>query len=88
MGYEVNFYETRDIIEALLNETTNPKTTYFGTYDEAKTRISLEIEIPQVLKRGKKRMETLKKKLKGDPLMLTKGKGEDEEEEEGEEKEE
>jgi regulator of RNase E activity RraB len=62
LGYEVNIDDTRDIIEALLNEPIDPKAAYFGTYDEAKTRISLEIEIPQVLKRGKKRMEIIKKR--------------------------
>ena len=46
LGYEVNIDETKDIIEALINEMVNPKATYFGTYKEAKARIELEIKIP------------------------------------------
>ena len=41
LGYEVNIDETKDIIEALINELVNPKATYFGTYEEAKARIEL-----------------------------------------------
>ena len=43
-----------------MNEHVDAKVAYFGTYDEAKTRISLEIEIPQVLKREKERMKSIK----------------------------
>ena len=43
---EVNIDETKDIIEALVNELVDPKATYFGTYDEAKARIELEIKLP------------------------------------------
>ena len=46
LGYEVNIDETKDIIEALINEPVDPKATYFGTYDEAKARIELEIKLP------------------------------------------
>ena len=46
LGYEVNIDETKDIIEALINELVNPKATYFGTYEEAKERIELEIKLP------------------------------------------
>ena len=77
LGYEVNIDETKDIIEALINELVNPKATYFGTYEEAKTRIELEIKLPQVVNKGKKRIAKMKTKA---PPMLTKGKGEDEEE--------
>ena len=41
LPYEVNIDETKDIIEALVNEPVDPKTPIFGTYDEAKTRIEL-----------------------------------------------
>ena len=41
LGYEVNIDETKDIIEALVNELVDPKAAYFGTYDEAKARIEL-----------------------------------------------
>ena len=34
LGYEVNIDETRDIIEALINEPIDPKVSYIGTYDE------------------------------------------------------
>ena len=44
--YEVNIDETKDIIEALINELLNPKDTYFGTYEEVKARIELEIKLP------------------------------------------
>ena len=46
LGYEVNIDETKDIIEALINEPVDPKAAYFGTYDEAKARIKLEIKLP------------------------------------------
>ena len=46
LDYKVNIDETKDIIEALINEPTNPKAPYFGTYDEAKARIELEIKLP------------------------------------------
>ena len=46
LGYEVNIDETKDIIKALLNKLVDPKVAYFGTYDEAKTRIELEINLP------------------------------------------
>ena len=31
LGYEVNIDETKDIIEALINEPIDPKATYFGS---------------------------------------------------------
>ena len=46
LPYEVNIDETKDIIEALVNEPIDPKAPIFGTYDEAKTRIELQIKIP------------------------------------------
>ena len=46
LSYEVNIDETKDIIEALINEPVDPKAPYFGTYDEAKARIELEIKLP------------------------------------------
>ena len=58
----------------------------FGTYDEEKVRIELEIKLPQAISKGKRKIE----KLKTDtgPLMLTEGKGEDAEGEESEKEEE
>ena len=41
LPYEVNIDETKDIIEALVNEPIDPNVPYFGTYDEAKERIEL-----------------------------------------------
>lgn len=46
LGYEVNIDDTRDIIEAVLNEPVDPKEPYFGTYEEANARVSLEIKLP------------------------------------------
>ena len=46
LGYEVNIDETRDIIEELINEIFNPKAPYFGTYEEAKSKIELGIKLP------------------------------------------
>lgn len=46
LSYEVNIDETKDIIEALVNETIDPKAPYFGTNEEAKARIELEIKLP------------------------------------------
>ena len=45
LGYEINIDETKDIIEALINDPENPKVAYFGTYEEAKARIELEIKL-------------------------------------------
>ena len=44
LGYEVNIDETKDIIEALVNDLVDPKATYFDTYDEEKARVVLEIK--------------------------------------------
>ena len=44
LGYEVSIDEIKDIIEDLANEPVNSKDAYFGTYDEAKARIELEIK--------------------------------------------
>ena len=41
LQYEVNINETKDIIEALVNEPIDPKSPYFGTHEEAKARIEL-----------------------------------------------
>ena len=38
LRYEVNIDETKDIIEALINEPVDPKASYFGTCDEARPR--------------------------------------------------
>lgn len=46
LGYEVNIDEIKHIIEALVNEPVDPKAPYFGTYDEAKDKIELEIKLP------------------------------------------
>ena len=46
LSYEINIDETKDIIEALINEPVDPKAAFFGTYDEAKARIELEIKLP------------------------------------------
>lgn len=46
LPYDVNIDETRDIIKALGNEPVDPKKPIFGTYDEAKARIELEIKLP------------------------------------------
>ena len=43
---EVNIDETKDIIEALVNDPVDPKVAYFGTYDEAKAKIELEVKLP------------------------------------------
>ena len=60
LPYEVIIDETRDIIEALVNEPVDPKLPVFGTYEEAKSRIELSIKIPQAISRGKKRVAKLK----------------------------
>ena len=83
LPYEVNIDEARDIIEALVNEPVDPRQPIFGTYDEAKARIELQIKITQAISKGKRRIAKLKTEI--GPLMLTEGKGEDEEEEEEEE---
>lgn len=78
LPYEVNIDETKEIIEALVNELVDPKVPIFGTYDEAKTRIELQIKIPLAINRGKKKVSKLKST--DVHLMITEGKGEDEDE--------
>ena len=56
LPYEVNIDETKEIIEALVNELVDPKASIFGTYDKAKTRIELQIKIPQAINKGKRRI--------------------------------
>ena len=85
LPYEVNIDETKDIIEAPVNEPIDPKLPIFVTYDEAKKKIELGVKIPQALSRGKKRVAKLKTVV--GPLMITEGKGEDEEEPDDEEEE-
>src|SRR4029434_8856579 len=86
LPYELNIDDARDIIEALINEPVDPRLPAFGTYDEAKVRIELEIKLPQAISKGKRKIEKLK--TDSGPLMLTEGKGEDKEGEESEEEEE
>lgn len=43
LPYEINIDEARDIIEAFVNEPTNPNLPTFDTYEEAKKRIELSI---------------------------------------------
>ena len=73
LRYEVNIDDTKDIIKALKNEPMDPKAPYFCTYEEAKARISLEIKIPQSMKRGRKKVERIIKENKSSssPLLLT-----------------
>ena len=85
LGYEVNIDETKDIIEALINELVDHKASYFGTYDETKTRIELEIKLTQAVNKGKKIIAKLKT---CSTLLLTKRKGEYEKVEDEEELEE
>ncbi|GLJ07187.1 hypothetical protein SUGI_0060910 [Cryptomeria japonica] len=47
--------EVRDIIEALINEPAIPNTPAFGTYDEAKARIELEIKLPKPITSTKRK---------------------------------
>ena len=67
LDYDLNINDTKDI------ELVDPKATYFGTYDEAKARIELEINLPQLVRRGRKRIEKIIKnpKSSSSPLMIT-----------------
>ncbi|GLJ28251.1 hypothetical protein SUGI_0555170 [Cryptomeria japonica] len=47
--------EARDTIEALINEPAIPNTPAFGTYDEAKARIELEIKLPKAITSTKRK---------------------------------
>lgn len=82
LEYEVNINDAKDIIEALLNESVDPKAPHFGTYEEAKERIELEIKLPQVVNKGRKRIAKLKQA--SSTLLLIEGKGDDIEEDEAE----
>ena len=46
LPYEVNIDETKEIIESLVNQPIDPKEPYFGTYEEEKVGIELEIKLP------------------------------------------
>src|SRR5271156_1430851 len=83
LPYEINIDEARDIIEALVNEPAIPNIPAFGTYDEAKARIELEIKLPREISSCKRKEAKIKPTL-GSP-MITEDKGEDEEKEESEE---
>lgn len=87
LGYEVKINDTRDVIEDLLNKPMDPKAPYFGTYEEEKARIALEIKLPQALKRGRNEVEKILKDTKSSNslLLLTEGKGDDIKEEGGDE---
>ena len=87
LEYEVNIDDTKDIIEALPIKLMDPKTTYFGTYEEDKVRIELEIKLPKVGSMRRKMIEKIIKNTKqlGSPLILTRGKGDDIEDENKEE---
>ncbi|GLJ10090.1 hypothetical protein SUGI_0121890 [Cryptomeria japonica] len=56
LPYEINIDEARDIIEALINELAIPNTPAFGTYDEAKDRIELEIKLPKAITSTKRKV--------------------------------
>ncbi|GLJ36661.1 hypothetical protein SUGI_0737540 [Cryptomeria japonica] len=58
LPYEINIDEARDIIEALINEPAIPNTPAFGTYDEAKARIELEIKLPKAITSTKRKATT------------------------------
>ena len=47
----------------------DPKAPYFGTYEEAKARIELEIKLPQVVVKRRKRIAKLKQASSN--LLLT-----------------
>ncbi|GLJ19494.1 hypothetical protein SUGI_0352090 [Cryptomeria japonica] len=55
LPYEINIDEARDIIESLINEPAIPNTPAFGTYDEAKARIELEIKLPKAITSTKRK---------------------------------
>ena len=78
--YEVNINDTKNIIEALLNELEDLKATYFGTFGEAKARIELEIKLPQAICKGKKRIAKMRQE--SSTLLLIEGKGDNVEEDE------
>lgn len=46
LEYEVNIDDTKDIIKDLLNEPVDLNANDFGTYDEAKAKIEIEIKLP------------------------------------------
>ena len=58
-----------------MNEPFDNKSIYFDTYDEAKAIIELEIKLPQVVSKGKKRIAKIRQT--SSMLILTEGKGDD-----------
>lgn len=80
-------------IDALLKEEINIEAEPFGRYEEAKTRIAVDIKIASKEKKMKKIIEDLEAKKgtlgKGkEPLQLTQGLCEDEEQVRGDKEEE
>lgn len=92
LPYEVNIDETTTSITALLAKEIDKTATHFGTYEEAKAKITMGLKSTIVERKRKKIVKNIEEMLKGEevdaPLELTQGLGEDkssESEESGEE---
>ena len=68
-----------------MNEPMDPRAPYFGTYEEEKERMELEIKLTQVVVKGKKRIAKLKQA--SSILLLTDNVEDDNEESKFEEEE-
>jgi len=91
--YEIDSDVVSANIEAFLNEKIDAEAKIFGKYEEAKSRITINIKIDSKEKKRKRIIEDLEEKLDTlgkdkEPLHITQGLGEDEEKESGDEEEE
>ena len=75
--YEVNIDETSIAITTLLFEEVDNNATYFGTFEEAKARITTNLHKTKVVKKKSKIINNLIEQF---------GEGSDKEEEKGEKK--
>lgn len=102
--YEINVDEASAAITALLENKIDKDATSFGNYEEAKSRLTINLQIASMIRKKNKLVKKLKERFgEGDdeeeeedqsqaPLQLTQGLGEDRKEDvegvEGEEVEE
>lgn len=63
MGYELDIDRASRSIKALLVEPKDPNATRFGTCEEAKLRIKMDLVRVKVSRKSKKMIDTLVKKF-------------------------
>lgn len=64
LPYELNIDEATIAIKALLAKEIDDKAPYFGTYDEAKTKITIGLIVATTERKRKKIVKNLEKYVK------------------------